>query len=618
MVRIRASWLVAIMFVPVGTVGCIHDGAGKRTFSSLGSELSVDSTGPTATPPIENAPVVAADHVSSQSDDSEHPTATAVAPAAFFQTLSDQTDPPPSPEPAPPEPDPPDPKPREPKRTELKLAEPKLKEPLSPLPKPHVLAPAVVDELPSPDSGSSALPEALQPGQIQIPLQELPSERGQVQLETEGPLVTLSVREAPLHSVLSLIAEQQGLSIVAPSGLETPITVTLQPTTLENALDAVMSVSGCTWTRVDDVIYVTSVSKDAAENFVVQGREIRVFDLNYVSATDVEEVVTGLLSPVGKVFSRQVDPDENRKTHEQLVIEDLPDYVTRVADYIQQADQPPQQVMVEARLLQVKLQHENRHGVDFDAVARLAGADVNLVTTGFTPDSGPAAILEVDGTDYFSLLDCLTSTTDSKTLAAPKLLMVNGQESKIQIGRRLGYFVTTTTQTSTLQDVQFLEVGVVLSVTPQIASDGQIVMKVHPKVSSGDINATTTLPEEETTEVETSVMVPDGHGVIIGGLIQEVDNERQLKVPWLGDAWLVGRLFQRRTVERERAEIVVALLPRIVQGGGGLTPSEACDLQRANTPIVTPTLKSAPRPEPALNDALKNPTWPPNKTSPPR
>lgn len=443
--------------------------------------------------------------------------------------------------------------------------------------------------------------------QREIPVLNAPNP---AMIQAHGPLITLSVRETPLNTVLSLLAQQQGLSIVAASALTTPVTISLQPTTLENALDALAGISGCTWTRMNEVIYFTPVTKEASESFWVQGRAFRVFDLNYAAANDIEKVVTGLLSPIGKVFARQVDSKEKRKAIEQLVVEDLPPYLERIAAYVAQADRPPQQVMVEVRMLQVKLEDDTRHGINFDALARVSGADVKLGTQSLATGLGQTAILTVDGTDFNSLLDLLASTNDSKTLAAPKLLMVNGQESKIQIGRRLGYFVTTTTQTSTLQDVQFLEVGVVLTVTPQISADGQIVMKVRPKVSSGDINPTTTLPEEETTEVDTSVMVPDGHGIVIGGLIQEIDNERQSKVPFLGDIWVVGRLFQRRVVERERSEVVVALLPRIVPLGNCLTQGEQMELYRTTTPLLTPTLESAPRPEPQLKDAMRNPRWP--------
>lgn len=471
-----------------------------------------------------------------------------------------------------------------------------------------------VEGIPSDSPMTSAPATQIGPDSFRIPLQG-GALGGTEQLPSKGPMVTLAVRDAPLHSVLSLLAQQQGLSVVASSELKTPVTVTLQPMTLENALDAILMVNGCTWTRINDVIYVTPLAKngerDSAENFVAQGREVRVFGLDYVAATDIEKVVAGLLSPVGKVFTKQVDARDKRKAIEQLVVEDLPPYLTRIASYVAQADEPPRQVMVEARILQVKLESDKRHGVNLDALARVAGADVTFKTQAFAASAGPAAILTLDGTDFNSLLDCLTATTDSKTLAAPKLLMINGQESKIQIGRRLGYFVTTTTQTSTLQDVQFLEVGVVLTVTPQISVDGQVVMKVRPKVSSGDINPITTLPEEDTTEVDTSIMVPDGHGVIIGGLIQETDNERQSKTPFLGDIWLLGRMFQRRTIERERSEVVVALLPTIVPVGYCPTSTEELELQRVTTPLVTPSLQKARRPwEPRLPDAIRNPIWP--------
>ncbi|MEZ6134999.1 MAG: hypothetical protein R3C53_08835 [Pirellulaceae bacterium] len=465
--------------------------------------------------------------------------------------------------------------------------------------------------VPTVTSNDLPYPLPTSPPQIEIPLPANIVDAGAVQ--SNGQLITLSVRDAPLHSVLSLIAEQQGLSIATSSDLTLPISVTLQPMVLEEALDALTVISGCTWTRVGNVIFVTAVNKDAAENFVAQGRVMRVFNLNYLAALDAEKVVTGLLSPVGKVFIRQMEVKEKRKSTEQLVIEDLPEYAARIESYVAQADQPPQQVIVEVRMLQVKLHDDTRHGINFDALARIAGGNVTFATQALATGTGQAAMLTVDGNDFNTLLDCLSTTNDTKTLAAPKLRMINGQESKIQIGRRLGYFVTTTTQTSTLQDVQFLEVGVVLTVTPQISSDGQIVLKVHPKVSSGDINPSTTLPEEETTEVDTSIMVPNGHGVIIGGLIQEIDNDRQSKVPFLGDVWVIGRLFQRRSVERERSEVIVALLPRIVPLEACMSPEEDFELQRAGSPLLTPTLQSAPRPEPELRDATNNPIWPPRR-----
>ncbi len=82
----------------------------------------------------------------------------------------------------------------------------------------------------------------------------------------------------------------------------------------------------------------------------------------------------------------------------------------------------------------------------------------------------------------------LETTTDSKTLASPRVQVINGQNARIQVGQQLGFTVATVTQTSTIQDVQFLETGVVLSVTPTISRDGRILMEVKPEVSDGEIN----------------------------------------------------------------------------------------------------------------------------------
>jgi type II secretory pathway component GspD/PulD (secretin) len=199
----------------------------------------------------------------------------------------------------------------------------------------------------------------------------------------------------------------------------------------------------------------------------------------------------------------------------------------------------------------------------------------------------------------------LQNTTDAKTLASPKVLAVNGQEARIQIGSQFGYFVTTTTETSTLQSVEFLEVGVVLRVVPIIAADGRVLMTVMPEVSGGRINPATGLPEEDTAEVETTVMLNDGQPMVIGGLIQEEDSDIQNKIPYLGNLWLVGRLFQKRVQLRERHEIIVALVPRIVPYAPDAQCREQVEVMRATTPLTTGPLWRVNRTrwEPQLPDA---------------
>jgi len=475
--------------------------------------------------------------------------------------------------------------------------------------------PARDAELPNPTAGEptaaepsrSALPPPA-PRAFPVPLQGS-QPAPEMQLDAAGQLISLSVREAPLTHVLSLIAEQQGLNIVTGSDLNLPISVTLHDVTVDQALSSILRIAGCAWHRESDIIYVSSIHAESHIDPNVQGREVRVFALDYVSATDVEKVVQGLLSPVGNIFSAEADSKNKRKTGETIVVEDLPAYVQRVEQYIAQIDQPPRQVLIEAHILEVQLSDTMTHGVNFDYLAEIANTDLRLETTGFAnPLATTGMLFSVDGSDLTSLVEALQTTNDAKTLASPKVLVLNGQEARIQIGERLGYFVTTTTQTSTLQQVQFLDVGIVLRVTPQITASGQVIMTVSPEISSGEINDATGLPDKSTTEVETAVILNDGRGIIIGGLIQEADTDKQSKVPFIGDLWAVGRAFQRRVGVRDRSEIIVALVPRIVPDSGAICPEEESELYRATTPLLDPNLKRYPRPgEGTLPDAMRDP-----------
>eukprot|EP00913_Durusdinium_trenchii_P019517 g18347.t1 len=446
---------------------------------------------------------------------------------------------------------------------------------------------------------------------LRIPLKQVPGSEN-VELNVENDRMNLKVREAPLNAVLNQLALQERLNIVAGSDVNEKISVTLHGVTLREALDSIMSVAGCTWTQQGNIIYVSKVKVDSGVEPRLQGRQLRVIPLNFIAASDVEKSVKSLMSPAGKVFVSQADPLNAKRTSEQIVIEDLPPYVARIVDYIHQVDHPPRQVQIEAHVLQVRLTDDIRHGVNFTYLKQLSTADIALSTVGFAnPLSSPATFFSFDGNSLDSLLELLKRTTQAKTLASPQVMVVNGQQAKIQIGERLGYLVTTTTQTSTLQDVQFLDVGVVLTVTPQITADNQVLMRVKPKVSQGQINADTGLPEEETTDVETTVMLPDGQGIVIGGLIQEADDERQSKIPLLGDLWLAGRLFQRRSAVRDRTEIIIALVPRIVPYGAPRDQNCELNWQRASNPLFKDGLQRNYRPsEPDLPDAVRNPRRP--------
>jgi type IV pilus assembly protein PilQ len=300
-----------------------------------------------------------------------------------------------------------------------------------------------------------------------------------------------------------------------------------------------------------------------------------------------------------------LNDSDNMQTQESIVVVDIPSAISQVEEYILQADRAPRQVMIEAKILEVELSDEMVHGIDYRA---LFSGDATTGALGFGPvldtitTANPLFYGQIHGSDLNAVIELLETTTDSKTLASPRVHVLNGQNARIQVGQQLGFTVATVTQTSTVQDVQFLETGVVLSVTPTISRDNRILMKVKPEVSDGEINPNTLLPEEETREVETSVLLDNHHGMVIGGLIQERDRTVIKKLPWLGDMKHIGWFFQHRRAVRSRTEIIIALIPHIVEPGVRDARSEV-EYQQVDTKLYHGLLQRNCRPwEPRMPD----------------
>jgi type IV pilus assembly protein PilQ len=437
-------------------------------------------------------------------------------------------------------------------------------------------------------------------------------EDAEIVVKEDHGLISLMVRDAPLGQVIALVAETQKLNLVFSTPAEVNITASFERIPWQRVLDALLAASGHTWTSTDDIIIVTSMSDVENAPPGSGGRRTEVFELDFVAAVDVDQTVQGLLSPAGKSWIMEGSSTDNHRTREIVAVADYPAYIRQIADYICQIDQPPRQVLIEVHILQIDLNDECRNGVNLEQITSFQGNQVRFLNAGFAnPAAATASFLEVDGTGLNGLLEILQTTTDAKTLASPRVLALSGQEARIQIGDQLGYRITTTTQTSSLESVEFLDVGVVLTVTPRITRDGRVLMRIKPEVSKGQVDANTGLPAEETTEVETDVLLNDGQGMVIGGLIQENDSITQSKVPWLGDLPYVGLIFQKRNQVKTRSEIIVALVPHVQPYSPVIDQQNQDELFRTQQPLVTGPLNIYPRPyEAKLPDAIRNPRRP--------
>ncbi len=144
-------------------------------------------------------------------------------------------------------------------------------------------------------------------------------------------------------------------------------------------------------------------------------------------------------------------------------------------------------------------------------------------------------------TGFIRALETIGST---KILASPRILVLNKQRAEIQLGSRLGFQTLSQNFTSTIQQVQFLNTGTLLRLRPFVSDDGMVRMEIHPERSSGSV--TNNIPNQQTAELTTNVMVPDGSTLVIGGLIEDEDDYSYQGLPLLSRFPALGFLTGTR------------------------------------------------------------------------
>lgn len=282
----------------------------------------------------------------------------------------------------------------------------------------------------------------------------------------------------------------------------------------------------------------------------------------------------------------------------QIVLSAYPDRLENAAKLVEALDKQNRGVLVEVRIIQLTLNPSFDFGIDWQKV--LPGHNFNDMTlTGSFPAVGADATTAVTnygklavgtmGEDSFVLaIKALKQVKSSKVIANPKIMILDRQEAKINIGDRIPYVVSTTTATSGTntgisQDVRFIDTGLMLAVTPIINDDGYVTMKIRPEISSktgdiksfvGSVNGADGKPLEvynlipivNSTVVESTVIVRDGISAILGGLNSDVMTEDNTGIPYLMDIPLIGNAFKSRTETLTKKEIVIIITPHIVNG----------------------------------------------------
>ncbi|MBX3354526.1 MAG: secretin and TonB N-terminal domain-containing protein [Phycisphaeraceae bacterium] len=422
---------------------------------------------------------------------------------------------------------------------------------------------------------------------------------------TEAGTFAIAAQEVEVGRLLELLAIKSQRNIVASDKVTGRVTVNLYDVPFEQALDAILAVNGFSAVRSGTFIYVYSRQEREEMERASMRREARVFTLQYLSARDATEFIKPLLSEGGSVVARgEVAPGfiptsedggaDDYAFTTKVVVNDFVENVSAVETLLKDLDVPPKQVRVEATILRTTVDEANAYGLDFAAIGNIDFAQVtrplaafdNILDGTLQPSNAQVGVIDnypvidrpptlkvgIITNDVAIFLRVLDEVTDTTILARPTVTALNRQRAQVLIGEKVAYLSTTQTQTSTTQDVKFLDTGIKLTFRPFISPDGQIRMELHPSVSSARLvdlkvpgGGEATVPNESTQELRTNVRVKSGQTIVLGGLFREDTTINRRMVPWLSDIPLVGALFGGQADRVKREEIIFLLTPTVFE-----------------------------------------------------
>ena len=317
-----------------------------------------------------------------------------------------------------------------------------------------------------------------------------------------------------------------------------------------------------------------------------EDRETIVYRLRNAQATDIEAALQSFLDQertrvaailgadaVGaakELLAREIAVVAEQASN-RLLISGSPRFFKTIMQMIDELDQRPPQVLVDVLLAEVALDNSTDFGVQWSALGSPGSS--NLVASSlFGLKSGSGFSLSVTSGSLDLLFRALQKQGRLEILSRPQLTATDNKLATINIGQRVP-FVTDSRVTeggAIFNTITYEPVGVILDVTPHISPDGFVRLEVRPEISSiadssVQISEGLSAVIVNSRSAETTVTVQDGHTVVIGGLITTKEQNREEKIPLLGDIPLIGNFFKSTKIVKQRTELLIVLTPHIIR-----------------------------------------------------
>jgi type IV pilus assembly protein PilQ len=420
-----------------------------------------------------------------------------------------------------------------------------------------------------------------------------------------GQKLSLDFKDADIKNVFRLLAEVSGLNIVVTNDVNRKVTLRLVDVPWDQALDLLIDTNGLGKEQIGNVVRISTAAQLKTErDALAAARRAEetleplhtvYFNVNYAKVKDIEPKVKTLLS---KRTDVSLVSDERSNT---IMIRDIKKSVDDASALIAKLDTRTPQIMIESNLIETTPSFSRSLGAEIDLVSGrfiasnrfLAGnpyaGSPNTVAPPFpVPSSGFKFGFLAANVNSF--LTAAENEGNIKIISRPSVVTLNNVASSIRSERILRISLPSSTNIATGSGssaagaavaTEKIPVGINLTVTPQVSSDGYVLLNINVKSSS--IANSPTVPaggasgvipfDELNREAVANVLVKDGETIVLGGILKDTRQESEAGTPFFKEIPILGWLFKNHRWQKDFEELMVFITPRIADAGSNNLPT---------------------------------------------
>ena len=385
--------------------------------------------------------------------------------------------------------------------------------------------------------------------------------------------ITMSIKDGDIRDVLTALSNLGEQSIVTDETVKGKISISFDNVPFDTALDLVTRTKGLAYRNIHGVIVVSS--QEQISKFY---GDVAVFKINYAKADDVKLILKDIVKGEGSALS--VDPITN-----SIVFTGNRADEQKVRDTLTLVDIPTKQVTLEAKIIALSNEDKKNLGISWDwdvlpqaSSSSSSGSSSSGSSSGSS--TGSSSSSSSDSTyggiihlghgyksSFQATVNALITSGKAKILATPRIITIPGKEASIFIGDHIPVLTEKRDNGETTTSTEYVDAGIKLSYTPVVSNDNYITAVVHTEVSTPTLISELKNYKITSRTADTNVRMRNGETLIIGGLINEEEQETLRKVPFISNLPILGELFKDRTKTKNKTEVMMILTPHITDAG---------------------------------------------------